>query len=217
MPNPIAVLFDDSGVLVVNKPAGLLSVPSGRGDEPTVAEVLKQQGLSAQPVHRLDREVSGALICARDVETRVALEQQFRERELKKIYWALARGILRQSNGELKFPLLEERGNVRVSAIGKPSLTRYRTLCVFEGASELEVDLVTGRYNQIRVHFAHAGYPLIGERKYARGKEDPFRFGRVALHAWRVAFVHPRTERNVEVEAPLASDLLALRERASAR
>jgi RluA family pseudouridine synthase len=217
MPNPISVLFDDSGVLVVDKPAGLLSVPSGRGDEPTLVEMLKSQGIRAEPVHRLDREVSGALICARDAATRAALEDQFRERELKKIYWALARGILRQSNGELKYPLLEERGNVRVSAIGKPSLTRYRTLCIFEGASELEVDLVTGRYNQIRVHFAHAGYPLIGERKYARGRDDPFRFGRVALHAWRVAFAHPNTRAMVEVEAALPSDLLALRERAAVR
>jgi len=217
MTSPISVLFEDAQILVVNKPAGLLSVPSGRGDEPTLVEVLRKQGLSAQPVHRLDRDVSGAIICARDDATRTALEDQFRERELKKTYWARALGVLRQSNGELKYPLQEERGQVRVSAMGKPSLTRYRTLCVFEGVSELEIDLVTGRYNQIRVHFAHAGHPLIGERKYARGKDDPFRFQRVALHAWRVAFTHPHTRAVVDVEAPMPNDLLALRERVAAR
>jgi 23S rRNA-/tRNA-specific pseudouridylate synthase len=78
----------------------------------------------------------------------------------------------------------------------------------------MEVELVTGRYNQIRLHFAHAGWPLCGERKYARGSEDPLRAKRVALHAWKLSFVHPFSGERVDAEAPLPADLLALREKA---
>ena len=109
--------------------------------------------------------------------------------------------------GELKFPILEERGRARVSARGKPSHTSYRTLREHRLATEVEIDLRTGRYNQIRVHFAHAGCPLIGETKYARRKEDPLRSARVALHAWRLTFEHPLRREPVAVEAPLPPPL----------
>ena len=96
-------------------------------------------------------------------------------------------------------------------------MTRYRTMQALPTTTVLEIDLVTGRYNQIRVHLAHAGFPLVGERKYARGKDSPVRFRsrRVALHSWRIAFAHPGTGEEIEVEAPLPRDLTELLERAS--
>lgn len=194
---------------MVSKPPGLLSVPE-------LAQRLAEQGIDAQPVHRLDRDVSGALLCARDPATRKALEELFRERAVSKTYWALVAGWMQPSEGAHHFPLVEERGKARVSARGRKALTRYRTLAVHATTTEVEIDLVTGRYNQIRVHFAHAGSPLVGERKYARGKDAPvgFRSRRVALHAWRLGFEHPVSGESLSVEAPLAPDLERLLEKA---
>jgi len=207
---PIPILYRDEHLLVADKPPGLLSVatPGARGR--TLPEVLAEQGLAVLPVHRLDREVSGAILFALDEDTRARLDGLFRERRLTKTYWALVRGRPPRAEGEIKFPILEERGRARVSARGKPSITGYRTLAEHAEVTEVEIDLVTGRTNQIRVHFAHAGAPLVGETKYARRKDDPLRARRVALHALRLAFAHPATGRAVEVEAPLPADLLAL-------
>jgi 23S rRNA pseudouridine1911/1915/1917 synthase len=210
---PIPILLEDERLVVVSKPAGLLSVatPGARGR--TVEALLREQGIDARPVHRLDREVSGALLCARDEPTRECLDQALRERRIEKTYWALARGIVRPAEGAWTFPILDEGAHVRVSALGKRSRTRYRTLRGFRRASEVEIELVTGRHNQIRVHFAHAGFPLVGERKFARGREDPWRFRRVALHAWRLAFTHPWSGTALRVEAPLPADLAELVQR----
>lgn len=216
MSKPLTLLFVDEQLVVVDKPAGLLSVGDASRGEPGVAEVLREQGLEAAPVHRLDRDVSGALLCARDAATRAALEEQFRERSLRKSYWALVNGVPKPPAGEIKFPILEERGHARVSARGKASVTRYRTLRELRLACEVEIELVTGRYNQIRVHFAHAGWPLVGERKYAQGKRDPLRAPRVALHSLRLEFTHPRTRVALALEAELPADLRELARRAGA-
>ena len=207
MSAPIPILFVDEHLAVVNKPAGLLSVPD-------LGRVLRAEGLAAEPVHRLDREASGCLIVARDEETRAALERAFRERKVTKIYWALVRGTPRRLAGEIKYPLLHDKSHARVSARGQAASTRYRVLRRLgtEGGElcEVEIELVTGRYNQIRVHFAHDGHALVGERKYARGADDPLAAKRLALHALRVAFTHPRTGARLELEAPLPDELQAL-------
>jgi len=216
MSAPLPILFVDEHLAVVHKPAGLLSVPD-------LGRVLRAEGLAAEPVHRLDREVSGCLIVARDEETRAALERAFREREITKVYWALVRGTPRRLVGEIKYPLLHDGRHARVSARGQAASTRYRVLrrLAVDGGEggvggegdkvcECEIELVTGRYNQIRVHFAHDGHPLVGERKYARGADDPLGAKRLALHAWRVGFEHPRTGARLELEAPLPEELQAL-------
>lgn len=207
---PIPILFEDEHLLVADKPAGVLSVRLG--DERGLPELLAEQGRPVIAVHRLDREVSGAILLARDEATRAALEELFRARGVVKTYWAMARGRVKPAEGAWTFPILEERGHARVSALGKRSRTVYRTLRDHGIASELEIDLVTGRYNQIRLHAAHAGFPLVGERKYARGKDASVRFKsrRVALHAWRLSFTHPVTNERIDAEAPLPNDLLEL-------
>ncbi len=189
--------------LVVDKPSGVPSVRDAAQGPRAVPEILAEHGVRAIAVHRLDRDVSGVLLFARDEATRAAFEEMFRERALEKIYWALARGRVAPEHGAWKFPLLEERGRSRVSALGKKSETRYRTLAKFAAATELEIELVTGRYNQIRVHAAHAGFALIGERKYARGSDDPLKAGRLALHARRLSFCDPWSGEPVTVESPL--------------
>lgn len=216
MSEALPILHRDEYLLVVDKPAGVLSVPDKSSGESSLVELLARTGLRVIPVHRLDRDVTGLVLFAFDEETRAALEALFRERAVKKTYWALAQGKVKPPQGAWQFPILEEGAHSRVSALGLKSHTRYRTLEALPAASVLEIDLVTGRKNQIRLHAAHAGFPLAGERKYARGKDATVRFRsrRVALHAWKLELVHPRTGAKLELEAPLPADLLELLDRA---
>ena len=216
---PVPILFQDAHLIVVAKPAGMLSVSTPGAAGLSLPDALRSEGIRAIPVHRLDREVSGAVILALDEETRAGLEQAFRERTIEKTYWAIAQGRVRPPEGTLRFPILEQGSFARISAHGKPATTGYRTLERLPATTVLEIDLVTGRYNQIRLHLAHAGFPLVGERKYARGKDSPIRFRsrRVALHSWRLALSHPRTGKRIEVEAPIPEDLLDLLARAAGK
>jgi len=206
----IPILFEDAELLIVDKPAGLLSVP-------LLADALREQAIEAQPVHRLDRDVSGCVLLARTLDMRKKLETLFRERSVTKTYWALVRGSPRKDEASIQYPILHEKTHARVSARGQPAHTRYRVLrrLRFKGSdvTEVEVDLITGRYNQIRLHFAHDKLPLIGERKYARGSDDPLKSPRVALHAWRLSFEHPTLGRPIEAVAPLPEDLSQLVQR----
>ena len=213
----IEVLHADAQVLVVHKPAGLLSVPTPNAEGDDLVAALARQGLPALAVHRLDREVSGAVLLARDGAVRDQLEDLFRAHAVKKTYWALAQGRFQRASGVYKWPILDDGPNARVSAIGKPSETRWTVLANHPRATELEIDLVTGRRNQIRLHCAHAGHPLVGERKYAMGRDAVvhIKSRRVALHAWHLEFPHPATQALVSVECPLPEDLLEVRETAA--
>lgn len=210
------LLYEDEDLLVVDKPAGLLSVPTPGARGRTLLDVLAETGREVLPVHRLDREVSGCVLLARHERARAALDELFRARELEKIYVAIALGRLPRPSGDWKDPILDEGNYARVSARGKKSVTRWRVTAAHAQASEVEIELVTGRYNQIRVHFAHHGHALVGDRKYGRGKDDPFRFKRPALHAARLAFAHPLRAVEVRAEAPWPADLREL-SRAAAR
>jgi RluA family pseudouridine synthase len=214
MSRPLEILYEDEHLLVVDKPAGLLSVPTPNARGRTVLDVLREQGREALAVHRIDRDVSGALLLARSESVRAELDTAFRERTVSKRYWALVQGLLAREQGEFKDPILDEGSFARVSARGKPSSTRWRVLARHARTSEVEIELLTGRYNQIRLHFAHHGHPLVGERKYARGKDDPLGAKRVALHAWKLELAHPRGSQAIRVEAALPHDLRALVQRA---
>ena len=207
----IPLLYEDDDLVVVSKPSGLLSVPTPGAEGSTLPGVLAAEGHAGLlPVHRLDRDASGLVVLAKHEAARAALENLFRGRAVKKIYWALVRGRLRPESGVFEDPILDEGATARVHASGKPALTRWRVLAHHRASSVVEIELVTGRYNQIRLHFAHHDQALVGERKYARGKDDPLRAKRVALHAWRLAFPHPLQGHRIEVEAPLPEDLCAL-------
>jgi len=214
---PIPILFRDERVLVALKPPGLLSSPERGSAARSLVEVLASQGICAQAVHRLDLDVSGAIVLALDDEARVALETLFRERAVQKTYWAMAQGRYQESRGVYRWPIAEDGSDVRVDERGKPAETRWTVIGRYAVATEMEIDLVTGRRNQIRVHFAHGGHALIGDRKYGRGRDQKLRSKsrRVALHAWRIAFDHPFGGARVAVEAPLADDLLELRAEAA--
>ncbi len=218
MSKPIPILHRDERVIVALKPAGLLSAPERGGAARSLVEVLAEQGVLCQAVHRLDLDVSGAVILALDDEARVALETMFRERTVKKTYWAMAQGRYQESRGVYRWPIAEDGPDVRVDEVrGRPAETRWTVIGRYEVATEMEIDLITGRRNQIRVHFAHGGHALIGDRRYGRARDQKLRAPsrRVALHAWRVGFDSPFGGGRVEVEAELPDDLLDLRAEAA--
>lgn len=214
MRSPIPILHRTARFATVAKPPGLLTVPEKGGPARSLVEVLAEEGLAVQAVHRLDLEVSGLVLVAFDDEARVALEALFRERAVAKTYWAMASGRYQEARGVYRWPILESGPEVRVDEVrGKPAETRWTVIARHEVATEMEIELVTGRRNQIRVHFAHGGHALVGDRKYGRGRDQKLRARsrRVALHAWRLAFESPFGDGSVAVEAPLPEDLLALR------
>lgn len=198
---------------MVAKPQGVLTVPPpakdrrGKLGEPALGELLRAMGINADPVHRLDREASGAVICAKDEAARRELMDAFKTRGVRKTYLAIVSGRLRNRSGVLRFPIKDLGADAMVAPDGQPAETRYRTVKFLGPATLVEVDLVTGRHNQIRLHFARIGHPLVGERKYARGREQPVRHKRVALHGSKLVFVPPGAGGPVEVEAPMPVDL----------
>jgi 23S rRNA pseudouridine1911/1915/1917 synthase len=167
-------------------------------------------------VHRLDKDTTGCLVVAKNERTLVALQKAFKTRAVEKSYLALVHG---HPKAEARIETLYGRHPVHRRKFtgkvkeGKPAITVYRTRELFEGAALVEVDLLTGRTHQIRVHLAEAGHPLLGDALYGSGRKAKGRvaqaqevLGRQALHAWRLAFTHPRTGKVLRLEAPRPAD-----------
>ncbi len=207
---PLTILFEDARALVVAKPPGMLTVApplsSGRKEE-TLVDRLRREGREALAVHRLDEETSGVCLLAKDAGARELLMDLFKAREVAKTYVAVVQGRLRQPEGTLRFPIKDLGARAVVAPDGQPAETRYRVLEEVGGASIVEIDLKTGRHNQARIHFAHIGHPLVGERKYARGKDAQVRHKRAALHASRIRLHLPWEKSERTFEAPLPIDL----------
>ncbi|SFM03864.1 RluA family pseudouridine synthase [Pelosinus propionicus] len=210
----VEILYEDEYMLVVNKPAYQLVHPTGQTTKGTLANYLahhlQQQGIitTIRPIHRLDRETSGCVIFAKDDRSQFILEQQLKDRTLKRVYWALVKGIIHPSSATIDVPIgfhptMANRRAVREK--GDPAITRYRTLQNFSETSLIELQLDTGRTHQIRVHLAHIGYPLIGDGMY--GIRTSW-LSRQALHASSVSFNHLKSQQPITVQAPLPPDLI---------
>jgi len=225
---PLTVLHQDRDLLVLDKPAGLVVHPSAGHARGTLVNALLHhvRGLSGvggvlRPgiVHRLDKETSGCLVVAKNDVALQALQRAFQERTVEKTYLALVHGHP-PASGRLetlhaRHPRDRKRFTGR-SRAGKPAVTTWRTRELLHGAASVEVGLETGRTHQIRVHLSEMGHPLLADALYggtrkgdARVKAVQARLGRQALHAWRLAFPHPRTGRPVRCEAPIPPDLAA--------
>ena len=220
----VEVLYEDDALLVVNKPAGLLSVPLER----------KRQALSAYDhlemhlrphgkrrplvVHRIDRDTSGLVVFAKTVRGQDALKEQFRRRDVERVYWALVYGHPTPSAGTWRDHLvwdttaLIQKETSPGDPRGKEAISHYRVLEVYQGTSLLEVRLETGKRNQIRLQARLRGHTLVGERRYVYGPDSlrPLAFGRQALHAHRLSFRHPVDGRLLSFEAPLPADLTGM-------
>lgn len=206
-------LFEDNHVLVVNKPAGLLSQADLTGDLDvlTVARhILKRRdhkpgNVYLGLVHRLDRPVSGAMIVAKTSKAASRLSEALRQRTLHKVYWAVVEGTPQPSEALLEHHLRKDprqkRSFVVAPSEGKPARLRYRVLREHGNRSLVEVELLTGLPHQIRVQLSHIDCPIVGDRKY--GAAPLAVPGTIALHARLVRFEHPVRREQIEVEAPL--------------
>lgn len=215
---PLDVVFEDEALLVINKPAGLVVHPGSGNWNGTLMNALLHHvpGIEAVPragiVHRLDKETSGLLVVAKTLEAQTDLVRQLQARTVKRQYLALAAGLIRRDNG-VDTPIgrhpvhRTKMAVVPESRGGKPALTWYRRLELFSHCTLLECSLETGRTHQIRVHMASIGHPLVGDPVY--GKHDPRLpvFHRQALHATRLALVHPLAGRLVQWEVPMPPDM----------
>ncbi|HFC09964.1 MAG TPA: RluA family pseudouridine synthase [Chloroflexi bacterium] len=194
----IPVLFADDYLLVVAKPAGLLTVPDGwQPDLPHLAALLAPQWGRLWVVHRLDRETSGVMVLARTAGAHRALNAQFAQREIRKTYHAIVFGepVWRQRTVSLRLtPNRGRRKRTVVDARGKPARTEVRVLQRFGAFSLLEAAPHTGRRHQVRVHLFALGFPIVNDPLYGDATDDhPLPIQRLALHARRLTFQHPAT------------------------
>ena len=232
-PIPVEALYEDEHLLAVLKPAGLVVHPGhGRGSG-TLVNALLHRGTPLAPaggalrpgiVHRLDRETSGVLLVAKTDTAHRALAAAFARREVRKTYLALVWGHPDPRAGTIDRGIGRSRSDRTRMAVGasgsRKAVTAYRTLEALPGFALLEVDLVTGRTHQIRVHFEALGHPVIGDTRYGgqpwRNLRDTAKraailgFHRLALHATRIALTHPVTSRPLVVEAPMPPEMEAL-------
>jgi 23S rRNA pseudouridine1911/1915/1917 synthase len=228
---PLTILFQDRDLLVLDKAPGVVVHPAVGHWRGTLVNALLHHvrdlagvGGALRPglVHRLDKDTSGCLVVAKTDAALVALQEAFKTRQVEKTYLALVHGHPplegRIETPYGRHPRHRQRYTGRLRT-GKPAVTVYRTRERLQGATLLEVHLLTGRTHQIRVHLAEAGYPLLGDALYGgtrRGspalRAVQSALGRQALHAWRLAFPHPRTGKRRAFEAPVPADLQATTE-----
>ncbi len=213
---PLDVLFEDSDLLVVNKPPGMTVHPSpGHATATLVNAVLAHcddlSGIGGvmRPgiVHRLDRDTSGVILVAKNDAAHNALARQLKERSVEKTYVALVEGTPKPVEGIIDAPIARDpRNRTRMAIVpgGRASETSYRLVERFRGYSLVEARPKTGRTHQIRVHLAAIGHPIVGDRLY--GKASPLA-SRQFLHAQRILFTHPGTAERMQLEAPLPADL----------
>ena len=225
---PFETLWEDTHLLFVFKPAGLLTVPTEQAGEPSLAEAITEsyrrrgfKRFNLYIVHRLDRFTSGVLVFAKTPEALHGLKKHFELHRLQRVYCAVLVGELPENSGTLAGHLIEHAkslkmsvatarkgpgGGKRMPAGAKEAVTHYRVIERLPGHTVVEVKLETGRRNQIRVQFADRGFPLLGDQVY--GMESPL-LDRQALHAELLGFKHPVTEEQVTVTAPMPADMEA--------
>ena len=220
----LKIVYEDDDLIVVNKQPGLLTVATTPGSkETTVMSILrayvKKQNARANiyVVHRLDRETSGLLVVARSEELQHYMRQYWRELVTERTYIALAEGILEPREGKITTWLTEDKRNAVVYSSpvddgGDIAITNYKVLRTAKGDgleakgySLVELHLETGRTNQIRVHLASKGCPVVGDRKYGHGNESS-PIDRLCLHAKVLEFIHPVTEKKVRFESPVPKE-----------
>jgi 23S rRNA pseudouridine1911/1915/1917 synthase len=215
----IPIRFEDEDLLVVAKPAGLITHPTERRRTGTLVNRLLGMDVPLAPaggplrpgiVHRLDAGTSGLLVVAKTDPAYAALRDVFRRHDVDRRYLALVRGRPEHDRFSVEAPLGRRAARIVVDRTdGRPAATSFAVRERLPRASLLEAEPMTGRTHQIRVHLKAIGHPIVGDRAYGGGGDDAARLGltRPFLHAWRLAFVHPSTGAPIEVEEPLPDDL----------
>jgi len=228
---PLRILYEDRHILVIDKPAGMVIHPAPGNREGTLVNAILHHcddlsgiGGVIRPgiVHRLDKDTSGVLLVAKNDETHRHLSGQFKEHQVKKTYKALVFGIPAKDEGTIalsvgRHPQDRKKMSTR-SGRGKEAVTHWRVAGRYGEVALLDVDIETGRTHQIRVHLSSVGHPVVGDRVYGgTGRLKSVRdtalraklsaMPRQALHAWRIVFVHPRENQEMEFTAPIPEDM----------
>ena len=208
MTRSLVILHQDRRVLFVDKPPKMMAVPApGVTDKGrSLEEFVDDEHGPAFAVHRLDYETSGVMTFARDEEMRDALIDLFRRREVRKTYLALVEGHIEKHQGVFDDPIQDLGVSARIAPHGRPAVTHYSVLRHIGGCTLVRVRPETGRHNQIRLHFAHARQPLVGERKYAKGRDAILPHRRVLLHAETLRLSPPHVDHDLNVKAALPAD-----------
>lgn len=216
---PIDVIYEDSDILVVNKPKGLVVHPANGNPDGTLVNAimaickdsLSGIGGELRPgiVHRLDKDTSGLLIVAKNDRAHVEMSEQIKDRKVSKTYIALVRGTIAENEATINMPIgrsTRDRKKMAVNKNGKEAITHFKVLNRYTTSKAsytlLEIKIDTGRTHQIRVHMAEIGHPVVGDMVYSNGKNE-FGVEGQCLHAKRLEFKHPITGKEMSVEAPM--------------
>jgi len=213
----IKVLFEDEYFIVFDKPSGIVVIPTPQKDNLCLTQIVNREYAShiapkkLHPCHRIDRDTSGAIIYAKGKHFQRLMMDKFRKHEVKKVYIAFVHGIIRKKRGEMRSYISNiERLRFTRGPFYMFAVTKYRVLEYKNKFSVVEVYPVTGRTNQIRIHFKEIGHPLVGERKYAFARDYSLKFRRAALHAHILEWNHPVNGEKVKVVSDLADDMKRL-------
>lgn len=215
-PLPLNIVFEDEHVLVINKPAGIATIPSFQYPGGTIANrVLAHYDSQQLPytfhvVTRLDKDTSGLLLVAKHRFSHSLLSTSQKAGEVRRMYQALVEGTLKENTGTINAPIARKPGSIierQVAEEGQTAITHYEAIAEKEGYTLVSVRLETGRTHQIRVHFSHLGHPLVGDTLYGGRREW---LGRQALHSSSLSFLHPFTKNRHTYHADLPEDMRSL-------
>ena len=212
---PIEIIYEDSDIIVVNKPKGMVVHPANGNPDGTLVNAimaickdsLSGIGGEIRPgiVHRIDKDTSGLLIVAKNDNAHVKMSEQIKNHEVKKTYIALVRGVFKENEATIDMPIgrsTSDRKKMAVNKNGKNAITHIKVLKRFDKYTLLKVNIETGRTHQIRVHLSHIGYPIVGDYTYSNGKNEFDVIGQ-CLHAQKLEFKHPITQKDMCLEAEL--------------
>ena len=212
---PVEVVYEDNDIVVVNKPKGMVVHPANGNPDGTLVNAIMAMckdslsgiGGEIRPgiVHRLDKDTSGLLIVAKNDKAHINMSEQIKNREVKKIYIALVRGVVSENEATINMPIgrsTKDRKKMAVRKDGKEAVTHFKVLKRYKKYTLLEVKIDTGRTHQIRVHMAEIGHPVVGDMVYSNGKNE-FGVEGQMLHAKSLDFKHPITGKQMHLEAEL--------------
>ena len=212
---PLDIIYEDDDIIVINKQKGLVVHPANGNPDGTLVNAimaickdsLSGIGGEIRPgiVHRLDKDTSGLIIVAKNDKAHINLSEQIKNREVKKTYIALVRGVIKENEATINMPIArstKDRKKMAVSKDGKNAITHFKVLKRYDKYTLIEVNIATGRTHQIRVHMSQIGYPIVGDNVYSNGK-NPFGVVGQMLHSAKLTFRHPITNKEMNLEAPL--------------